>query len=109
MNRKTAGLFGAVAGLATIGAAHAAIAPGPSGTLQVSSYADLLAPVADPVATLRAHDAARARTRTEGLDGARIAEGYGYSRDHHHHHHHHHHHAPVGSFQGVGGTVRTRR
>ncbi|MBW4090984.1 MAG: hypothetical protein HIU82_07740 [Proteobacteria bacterium] len=107
MNRTTVGLLGAVAGLATIGVAHAAIESGPSGGLQVSSYSDLLAPVQDPVAALHAHDAARART--SGLDGTRIAEEYRRSRDHHHHHHHHHHHAPARGFQGLGGMVRARR
>ena len=66
MDMKTVGLIGAVAGLATIGVAHAAIppAPGASDALAVSSYADLLAPVPDAVTQVKADDAARARRPT---------------------------------------------
>ena len=61
MDKKTVGLIGAVAGLATMGSAHAAAAPGHdvSEAMQASSYADLLKPVPDAVALLKADDATR--------------------------------------------------
>jgi hypothetical protein len=64
MEKKTGGLLGAVAGLAAMGTAQAAIHPAstPSEALQVSSYADLLAPIPHATALLRADDEARAKT-----------------------------------------------
>jgi hypothetical protein len=125
MDKKIAGLLGAVAGLATISSAQAAPEPGPtpSEVLQASSYADLLAPIPNPVAALEADNAARAQN-------LELAQYYGYSpysnyyayppyppppyyRHHHHHHHnhyarHHHHHHHNSAFigiPGVGGVV----
>src|SRR5579875_1653736 len=67
MDRKTAGLLGAMAGLATLGAAHTASAamPNPAEPPQAESYADLLAPVANPVAALKADDTARAQAAAQ--------------------------------------------
>lgn len=122
MDMKTVGLIGAVAGLATIGVAHAAIppAPGASDALAVSSYADLLAPVPDAVTQVKADDAARARRPTPEGE-LQLAEYYEYNNGpspayHHHHHHHHHHHQAyrhhhhhhhntVVGIPGVGGVV----
>ena len=58
MDKKTLGLLGAVAGLAAAGSAHAANAPvpNPAEALQASSYADLLAPVQNAAALLKADD-----------------------------------------------------
>jgi hypothetical protein len=51
MDKKIAGLLGAIAGLATIGTAQAAINPAAvPDTLQASSYTDLLTPIAHPIA-----------------------------------------------------------
>jgi hypothetical protein len=46
MDKKIAGLLGALTGLATVGFAQAAVqaAASPSDVLRASSYADLLAP-----------------------------------------------------------------
>src|ERR1700739_3620136 len=51
MDQKIAGLLGAVAGLATAGAAQAAIEPAPNASeaLHASSYADLLTPVPNAI------------------------------------------------------------
>lgn len=119
MDIRTVGLLGAIAGAATIVTAHAApaaaneTAPSPA----PSSYTDLLAPVADPVAQLKAHDAAL-RERDAGSvapengrdsDVRRVDNHHHHHHDHgrrrgyhhherrrsnrrHHHHHHHHHH-----------------
>lgn len=96
MDKKLAGLLGAVAGLATMGAAHAAtqhdatITPLP----QAASYAELLGPVSDAPTLLAADDAARMQQT-----GGRVQ----LAADHHHHHHtkiiikrrHHHHHRKI--------------
>jgi hypothetical protein len=127
MDKKIAGLLGAVAGLATMSAAQAAIdpAPDPSKALKASSYADLLAPVPDAVALLEADNAARAQKSAEpAADDLQVAQypygapypypPYAYHHHHHHHHHHrryshhHHHHHHNGAFvgiPGVGGVV----
>ncbi|HTW71233.1 MAG TPA: hypothetical protein VME47_15205 [Acetobacteraceae bacterium] len=117
MDRKTAGLIGTVAGLATMGVAHAAIPPAPDAAqaLQVSSYAELLVPVPNARDLLKVDDAARARPEGE----LQLAQYYGpppaYHHHHHHHHHHHayyrhhhhhhHHHNTFVGIPGVGGVV----
>jgi hypothetical protein len=117
MDKKTVGLMGAVAGLATMGSAHAAAPPGPgvAEAMQASSYADLLKPVPDAVALLKADDATRVQIqRINGYvyfnygppppppyayyqpyyppDYRSYYPGYYYHHHHHHHHHHHDHH-----------------
>jgi hypothetical protein len=94
MDKKIAGLLGAVAGLATIGTAQAAINPAAvPDALQASSYADLLSPIAHPIALLKADEAARAQK-----PAAKPAADFQVAAAHHHHHHtysrnyHHHHH-----------------
>ncbi len=96
MDKKIAGLLGAVAALGTMGGAQAA--PMPTDTMQANSYADLLAPVPNAMAALQADNAARSRpSADERADGVQVAEYY---HHHHHHHrrviiirrHHHHHH-----------------
>ena len=86
MERKIAGLLGAVAVLTTT-AAYAA-APAPEELQLPTSYQDLLAPVPNPVAALRADDARLAKAPAGEM---KIAQA------HHHHHrppprrrHHHH-------------------
>jgi hypothetical protein len=84
MERKTIGLLGAIAGLAATAPLHAATAE-PAPLPAAGSYAELLAPVAEPGAILRAHDALLAREETE-VPAAHLVRV-----DHHHHHYHHHH------------------
>jgi len=97
MDKKLAGLLGAVAGLATMGAANAAV----QGTSAASplpvaaSYAELLGPVGNASELLVADDAVR--TQSEG--SVQLAQYH----HHHHHHHtriivrprHHHHHRKI--------------
>lgn len=98
MEKTTAALIGALAGLTTMGSAQAGIPPalGASEALQASSYTALLSPVPNAVALLKADDASRAQRRgADSLNGLQLAQ------DHHHHHHqqyqqyqqqsHHHH------------------
>lgn len=126
MDKKIAGLLGAVAGLATMGAAEAAVppAPNPSEALKATSYADLLAPVENAVAVLKADDAARTqKPAVDTPDDFQVAQAYYpyppyayrhhhhhhhhryYRRYSHHHHHHHHHNSAFIGIPGVGGVV----
>jgi hypothetical protein len=81
MEKRTAGLVGALAGLATMGVAHAAIKPEP--VMQVVSYSDLLKPIPNAEELLKASNAElQARVQQ--------AQYYNEPPDYHHHHHHHH-------------------
>jgi hypothetical protein len=89
MDKKIAGLLGAAAALATMGSANATEATGnPSNP--AATYRDLLNPVPDALAALKADDARRANESTAGAKVAQVTIGIG----HHHHHHHHHHMVP---------------
>jgi hypothetical protein len=98
MDKKIAGLLGAVAGLATMSAANAAVqTPDANSTLPAAaSYAELLAPVDNASELLVADDAARMQ---QGEARVQLAQ---YHHHHHHHtkiiirrrHYHHHHHHP---------------
>jgi hypothetical protein len=95
MDKKIAGLLGAAAALTTMTAANAA--PAPMGTLQASTYADLLNPVPNALNQLIADDTARATAGGNGVQVAQIDVEIGRRHHHHHHHrhrrsHHHHHH-----------------
>jgi hypothetical protein len=125
VDKKIAGLLGVVAGLSTVGSTQAATGPAsnPSEALQASSYADLLAPIPNAAALVKAHDAAQEQL-AEAAGEVQVAQVYyapypppyvDYRHHHHHHHHryyrryshnhhHHHHHAFVG-LPGVGGMV----
>jgi hypothetical protein len=82
MDKKIAGLLGAVATLGTFGPAEAAPAPIPTDVLQANSYPELLEPIPNAAAKLQAIDeSAPAPAR----GNVQLAQFY-----HHHHHHHHH-------------------
>jgi hypothetical protein len=88
MDKKIAGLLGAAAAIATASSAYASTQ---SQTIQVTapaSYRDLLEPIPNALAALKADDAARARQAPARVQLAQF-----------HHHHHHHHH---GFFPGFG-------
>ena len=86
MDKKIAGLLGAVAALGTLNAAQAtpAPAPAPADVLQANSFADLLAPIPNAKAMLQAVD--EQAPASSAQDNVQLAQFY-----HHHHHHHHHH------------------
>jgi hypothetical protein len=91
MDKKIAGLAGAVSGLAMMTAAEAAQPREVTEVLNARSYAELLQPIPNAVALLMAADAvnaARAKAETEQDPNVKLAQYYW---DHHHHHHHHHH------------------
>jgi hypothetical protein len=87
MDKKIAGLLGAVATLGSFTAAEAGPAPAPADVLRANSYADLLEPIPNAVALLQAVDQS---TPTPTTETVQLAQFY-----HHHHHHHsfyrHHH------------------
>jgi hypothetical protein len=84
MDKKIAGLLGAAAALTTMTAAQSAVAePTPSAPL---TYRDLLEPVPNALAALKADDA---RLTEEKEANVKLAQLYFYR--HHHHHHRHHH------------------
>jgi hypothetical protein len=85
MEKKIAGLLGAVAALSTLSAAQATPGPDPTEVLQANSYAELLEPIPNAAALLRAVDEAKPAPSADGQ--VEVAQYY------HHHHHHHHHHA----------------
>ena len=118
MDKKIAGLIGAVAGLAAAsgGPAHAAAnpAPEPGHVLEAASYAELLEPIPDAATHLAALDAAHVQDvngfvyfnlgppppppppvvywRNYGRPAYGPYGAFYYHHHHHHHHYHHHHH-----------------
>jgi hypothetical protein len=118
MEKKIAGLLGAVAALGTLAGAQAT--PTPSDVLKANSYADLLQPIPNASRTLQAlEEQAAAEPAGANVQLAQFVyhhhhhhHHHGYYRDrdyyrggvvvvprrryyHHHHHHHHHHHSGV--------------
>jgi hypothetical protein len=83
MDKKIAGLLGAVAALGTLNAAQAAPAPASVDVLEANSFADLLQPIPNAKAQLQAIDE---------REPALAANNVQLAQFHHHHHHHHHSH-----------------
>jgi hypothetical protein len=103
MDKKLVGAIGAIAGLATLDtAAQAAPAAAPAQPQGARSFAELLDPIPNAVAALRAADAAAREQGVQDPAGEVQVAGY---RHHHHHryryHHHHHHHRAVIVVPGV--------
>jgi len=94
MDKKIAGLLGAAAALTTVGAAHAATAR-VAELASAISYSDLLQPIPNAVALLKADDAARTQ---QGPVRVQLAQYY-------HHHHHHHHHGYNAGAAVLGGII----
>lgn len=95
MDKKIAGLLGAVAALGTVSTTNAAPLVPPQEVLKASSYADLLQPILNAAATLKVVDERDGAVRDEAK-----LQTVQYHHHHHHHHrtvvikrrHHHHHH-----------------
>ena len=118
MDKKIAGLLGAVAAVTTMTGAQAATQAPARATeaLRASSYADLLTPVPNATEALIADNEVLTRKAPAGMKLA-----YDHHHHHHHHvivikrhhrhhyhHHHHHHHHHSGAYigvPGVGGVV----
>jgi len=101
MDKKIVGVIGAISGLAALdSAAQATPAATPSPDLMnARSFAELLNPIPNAVAALRAADAAMAREAqgqaVGGLNGDTQVAGYHHHHRRYHHHHHHHHHRVI--------------
>jgi hypothetical protein len=98
MDKKIAGLLGAAAALTTMGGTQAAAERIVEPTAP-TTYSDLLEPIPNAVALLRADDAKRA----EQPPRERTAQYY-------HHHHHHHGYDPGAAIIGgvIGGIIATQ-
>ncbi|WP_094193652.1 hypothetical protein [Bradyrhizobium viridifuturi] len=104
MEKKIAGLLGAVAALGTLATAQAA--PVPSDVLKAGSYADLLEPIPNAARTLQALEQHAAAQPADV--NVQVAQFYHHHHRHHHHgywHHHHHH----GYYRGGVVVVPRRR
>jgi hypothetical protein len=86
MEKKIAGLLGAMATLGAFTGAQAAPipSPAPSDVLRANSFADLLEPIPNAAALLQAVDESGPAPSAD--ENVQLAQFY-----HHHHHHHHHH------------------
>ena len=99
MDKKIAGLLGAAAAITTVTGAHAAPAQ-----LAPASYRELLEPIPNAAALLKADDQAREQM----TPAARIEKVQYYHHHHHHgyyHHHHHHHHGYYNPGAAIVGGV----
>ena len=107
MDKKIAGLLGAVGAFASLNAAQAAAPTDSHGALKARSYADLLEPIPNAMAALKAvDDEAGVAPPNVQLAQAHHHHHHHHAshrdrrivvmpRRHHHHHHHHHHHGIV--------------
>jgi hypothetical protein len=92
MEKKIAGLLGAVAALGAVNAAQAAQAPSPapSEVMRANSFADLLEPIPNAASLLQAIDESEPAQPTDSnVQLAQLSIEVGPRRHHHHHHHHH--------------------
>jgi hypothetical protein len=98
MDKKIAGLLGAAAALTTVSAANASVTVAAADPAPAATYSDLLKPVANALALLRADDAARLQQQPARVQIAQY---------HHHHHHHHHGYNPGAAIIGgvIGGII----
>jgi hypothetical protein len=93
MQKTITGLLGAVATLGALGVAQAAPTPDPNEALKANSFAELLEPIPNATAVLKAMDEAPSTPAAES--NVQLAQYYHhhhrYWRRYYHHHHHHHH------------------
>jgi hypothetical protein len=98
MEKKIAGLLGAVAALGGLNAAQAAPTQDPNQVLRANSFAELLEPIPNASTLLQIVDSQRPAPEAE----ATFQEAQFY---HHHHHHHHHAYYPRYAPYGYGPPV----
>jgi hypothetical protein len=92
MDKKTAGLVGAISALTPLAAAAATLDKPLAEVMAPQSYAELLQPIPNASALLKEELAAASKAKPEPR--IQTAQYYGYPDGpyYHHHHHHHHHH-----------------
>jgi hypothetical protein len=102
MEKKIAGLLGAMATLGAFNAAQAAPTPtpAPSDVLRANSFAELLQPIPNAAALLEAVD--ESGSNPSANENVQLAQYY-------HHHHHHHHHSAYRRYGPVVVVPRYRR
>jgi hypothetical protein len=114
MDKRTAGLVGALSALAPLAAAAAPAAPTLADVMAPRSYAELLQPIPNAPALLKEAMAAAPETAAE----PRIESAQYYGDDSYYHHHNnyyrqrryrHHHHDNYGGWGGYGGGGWGRR
>ena len=101
MDQKIVGIVGAIAGLVSLDAAQgtATAMPNPEAPKGARSFAELLDPIPNALAMLRAADSTAPRNQAEQTTDVRVAQNHHHHHHHryvkpkrrHHHHHHHHH------------------
>jgi hypothetical protein len=101
MDKKVIGVIGAITGLATLDTtaqAAPAATPTPDPVTGARSFAELLDPIPNAVAALRAADTRAAQERTTAGDTAdvQLAQYHHHHHRYYNHHHNHHHHHRVG-------------
>jgi hypothetical protein len=106
MEKKIAGLLGAVATLGAFNAAEAAPtpAPAPSDVLRANSFAQLLQPIPNAASLLQAIDESAPVPSAD--ENVQLAQFY---RHHHHHHHHSQYRGYYGYDEGPRVIVVPRR
>jgi hypothetical protein len=106
MEKKIAGLLGAVATLGAFNAAEAAPtpAPAPSDVLRANSFAELLQPIPNAASLLQAIDESAPVPSAD--ENVQLAQFY---RHHHHHHHHSQYRGYYGYDEGPRVIVVPRR
>jgi hypothetical protein len=93
MDKTVVGLIGAISGLAALDSAQAApmANPNATGLAPAQSFAELLDPIPNALAVLRAVEAADAVAIDEETPSLQLVGYHHHHRWRHHHHHHHHH------------------
>ncbi|MDB5637570.1 MAG: hypothetical protein JWP51_2478 [Bradyrhizobium sp.] len=106
MEKRIAGLLGAVATLGAFNAAEAAPtpAPAPSDVLRANSFAQLLQPIPNAASLLQAIDESAPVPSAD--ENVQLAQFY---RHHHHHHHHSQYRGYYGYDEGPRVIVVPRR
>jgi hypothetical protein len=97
MDKKIAGIIGALTAFGGAGVASAAPAEAPAtNVMEARSYADLLQPIPNALALLQASDAAKKSAEEQAANDENGGAKVELAQYHHHHHHHwrrwHHHH-----------------
>jgi hypothetical protein len=90
MDKKIAGLAGAITSLASMHAADASPAQNVTEIMSPRFYAELLQPIPNATALLKvvdSADAARAEVEAKRNPNVRLAQYWDYCPYHHHHHH----------------------
>jgi hypothetical protein len=103
MDKKIVGVIGAISGLAALdSAAQATPTAQPTPDLMnARSFAELLDPIPNAVAALRASDAAARAAQEQAVgevNGDVQLAGYHHHHRRFYHHHHHHHHRVIRRF-----------